>query len=61
MKPEQELHLAVQENDRKKVEELLDNGVDINCLFYAWTPLQHAVNLGKLTNMADVLKFCTPS
>ena len=47
MKPEQELHLAIQDNDRKKVEELIDNGVDIDCLFYAWTPLQHAITLGK--------------
>lgn len=46
MNPEQELHLAIQENDRKKVEELLDSGVDINCLFYAYTPLQHAIHLG---------------
>ena len=47
MKPDQELHLAVQENDQKKVEKLLDSGVDINCLFYAWTPLQHTINLGE--------------
>ena len=47
MKPDQELHLAVQENDERKVEKLLDSGVDINCLFYAWTPLQHAINLGE--------------
>ena len=47
MKLEQQLHLAIQDNDRQKVEELIDGGVDINCLFYAWTPLQHAITLGK--------------
>ncbi|XP_045204566.2 ankyrin homolog [Mercenaria mercenaria] len=46
MNPEQQLHLAVKEKDVKKIEQLLNNGVDINCLFYGWTPLQYAVSLG---------------
>ncbi|KAL3880955.1 hypothetical protein ACJMK2_033157 [Sinanodonta woodiana] len=46
MNSQQQLHLAVRENDTAKIEELLKSGVDINCLFYGWTPLQVAINQG---------------
>jgi ankyrin repeat protein len=52
MNPEQQLHLAVKEKDIKKIEELLKTGVDINCLFYGWTPLQYAVSQGNLTHFS---------
>ncbi|VDI05918.1 Hypothetical predicted protein [Mytilus galloprovincialis] len=43
---EQHLHLSVRENDKEKLGELLGAGVDINCLFYGWTPLQVAIQEG---------------
>ncbi|KAL4230211.1 hypothetical protein ACF0H5_010596 [Mactra antiquata] len=46
MNQEQQFHHAVKEKDTKTLDELLNNGVDINCLFYGWTPLQNAINLG---------------
>ncbi|WAQ97907.1 Y045-like protein [Mya arenaria] len=46
MNKEQQLHLAVKDNDVSTVESLLIAGVDINCLFYGWTPLQYAISLG---------------
>lgn len=47
MNAEQQLHLAVKAKDTKQIEELLNSGVDINCLFYGWTPLQYAISLGE--------------
>jgi len=44
---EQQLHLAVKENETSRIETLLNGGVDINCLFYGWSPLQYAISLGK--------------
>ena len=45
--PDQQLHQAVRSNDMKTVESLLAKGVEINCLFYGWTPLQLAIENGK--------------
>ncbi|XP_050415302.1 serine/threonine-protein phosphatase 6 regulatory ankyrin repeat subunit B isoform X1 [Patella vulgata] len=42
----EELHMAIRENNSKKVEYSLSQGVDINVLFYGWTPLQLAIKLG---------------
>ena len=59
--PEQQLHKAVRGNDMKMVETLLTSGVDINCLFYGWTPLQLAIENGTqsiiLCSMSAILKF----
>ncbi|GFS22592.1 ankyrin repeat-containing protein [Elysia marginata] len=59
--PDQKLHKAVRENDIKLVETFLNSGVDINCLFYGWTPLQLAIENG-LQEMAVYLitKGCDP-
>lgn len=46
MNAEQQFHVAVKEKDLKKLEDLLSAGVDINCLFYGFTPLQNAIKLG---------------
>lgn len=46
--PEQHLHLSIRENDQEKLQELLDAGVDINCVFYGWTPLQVAIQQSEL-------------
>lgn len=48
MDPEQQLHQAVKEKNSSKVEKLLNEGVDINCLFYGWTPLQYSISLGEI-------------
>ena len=44
---EQDLHIAVRKGDTSSVEKLLSSGTNINCLFYGWTPLQLAVDIGK--------------
>lgn len=44
---EQDLHIAVRKGDASSVEKLLSIGTNINCLFYGWTPLQLAVDVGK--------------
>ena len=43
---EQKLHLAVRNQDKESIERLLDSGVDVNCMFYGWTPLQFALQRG---------------
>ncbi|XP_022327271.2 uncharacterized protein LOC111126729 [Crassostrea virginica] len=43
---EQKLHLAVRNQDKESIERLLDSGVDVNCMFYGWTPLQLALQRG---------------
>lgn len=43
---EQQLHLAVRNRDKEKIERLITSGVDINCMFYGWTPLQLAIQKG---------------
>jgi ankyrin repeat protein len=48
---EQHVHLSIRENDKEKLEELLDAGVDINCLFYGWTPFQVAIQQGNNTTI----------
>ncbi|RUS89533.1 hypothetical protein EGW08_002721, partial [Elysia chlorotica] len=52
--PDQKLHKAVRENDMTTVVSLLNSGVNINCLFYGWTPLQLAIENG-LQEMAIFL------
>jgi len=41
---EQLFHKAVRENDTATVKKLLSAGVDVDCLFYNWTPLMLAIN-----------------
>jgi len=41
---EQLFHKAVRENDMATVKKLLSAGVDVDCLFYNWTPLMLAIN-----------------
>jgi len=48
MNKEQKLHKAVKDNDVATLETLLKEGVDVNCLFYGWTPLQYAISLGNM-------------
>lgn len=50
---EQQLHLAVRNGDREKIEKLLDKGVDVNCLFYGWTPLQLALQKGRFSVLSS--------
>lgn len=57
MSPEQQLHLAVKENNQSKIEKLLNDGVDINCLFYGWSPLQYAISLGKCLSVYQEFKI----
>ncbi|XP_076447039.1 uncharacterized protein LOC143284248 [Babylonia areolata] len=51
---EQDLHMSVRKGDTSAVERLISNGTDINCLFYGWTPLQLAIDVGK-QDMAKLL------
>ena len=44
----QQLHLAIREKKEEEITRLLDRGVDINAMFYGWTPLQLALNQSKL-------------
>ncbi|XP_033743381.1 ankyrin repeat domain-containing protein 6-like isoform X2 [Pecten maximus] len=43
----QQLHLSVREGDSASVERLIGAGANINHMFYGWTPLQLAINLGQ--------------
>ncbi|KAK3099613.1 hypothetical protein FSP39_007044 [Pinctada imbricata] len=40
----QQLHLAVREGNQGEITKLLDSGVDINSMYYGWTPLQLCLN-----------------
>ncbi|KAJ8313678.1 hypothetical protein KUTeg_008239 [Tegillarca granosa] len=46
MDKEEKLHTAVRECDSSTVKSLINSGVNINCQFYGWTPLQLAINSG---------------
>jgi len=41
------LHGFVRKNNLKAVENLIQSEVDVNMMYYGWTPLQLAVNQGK--------------
>lgn len=46
---EEKLHVALRENNRHAIEELvLKSGVSVNCLYYGMTPLLVAIAKGKL-------------
>ncbi|KAL8605565.1 hypothetical protein ACOMHN_031502 [Nucella lapillus] len=47
MTGQQQLHVAVRAGERSTVETLLADGANINGLFYGWTPLQLAIEIGQ--------------
>ena len=51
---EQKLHIAVRSDKQDDVENLLNSGVSINCLFYGWTPFQLSIENGIV-----LFSFCT--
>ena len=45
---EEQLHMAIRNGDRNRVEELLNKDhVDINCVYYGMTPLLVAISKSK--------------
>ena len=48
MDKEDELHMAIRENNEDKVKSLIcKEGVDINCTYYGMTPLLVAISKGE--------------
>ncbi|KAK7503828.1 hypothetical protein BaRGS_00004951 [Batillaria attramentaria] len=42
----EDLHTAVRTGDASLVESLLNKGSNIDTVYYGWTPLQHAIDIG---------------
>ena len=48
---EEKLHVKIRENNQEEVKLFLNEGVNVNCIYYGMTPLLVAVGKGKLINM----------